>query len=556
MDTEDLGHDCEDLLENIEWEADEGTNETQSDDEQEGIKQEGNSETIEFEYDEGDSNVFASKRKPGEVDNRPSKKQRIVKILTTDDAYEIALHRCQDDLTLKVSWLKDLMSWSSNEVLASVVQSLLPLDLLNSVVSASPITRLEGFANWMRSSFKLIANSDMTFEEGRDGCCLEDLLEFVIPNRVGSLAQISQLCIALLTSFGYRCRLVACIDMVSLSPLDHPDLHIISVTNPATGSSTVANNDAITTRVHGGARKSRNKNMEGQNSDDRLLIWVEVWLKPEGCSSSSTSRWVPLHPMLNSIFNCPEKIESIVRKGKVIKCAISVEVLADQEELGFIFTDVTARYNFKHQPASKIICRMEGMLRNWLKMELEKISIATQDDNRTAAPPKVEKRTDGTLCIDLVDDSDDESNERRKQEKEDLVKSELENKKHNIPKTFAEFKDHPYYLLERHLLSDEVIHPDKKKNIVGLFKGEPIYLQSDREKLRTKIQWRKELRMVLAGAQPIKTTKRQVRKKSSSEENASLVSTDWKLFGIWQTQVYEVRYRGSLKSLFLTSVIL
>ncbi len=113
-----------------------------------------------------------------------------------------------------------------------------------------------------------------------------------------------------------------------------------------------------------------------------------------------------------------------------------------------------------------------------------------------------------------------------------------------MPTTFVGFKDHPIYLLERHLLSDEVIHPTKKKAMVAIFKGEPVYLQSFKEKLRTKSQWRKELRVVFSDAIPVKTMKRQVRKRlpfsESEADKDTFSSIELNLFGFWQTADYHV----------------
>lgn len=565
---EDEEYEYEYDLENIEWEE---TVHEEGETEQEQVHQQlqafHENDTIEFEYEEetiDKQEVGRGKRKGEKLENI-MKKQRTMKILITD-AYEIALHRCQEDLNLKIGWLKDVMEYSTNDILASVMQSLLPMELLNATMvsepTPAPIKYLESLARWMKATFKLIPNQDMTFEEGRDGSPIEDLLEHVIPNRTGSLAQITQLWFALLKSCMYQCRLVASIDPASLSPYEHPDLYTYTTVNGKESESlksSDASQPVSQLKQKGGVQKRKeSQSMAKVITDDKLLLWTEIWLNPEAGVDSdkpslkdSTARWVPVSPFFN-MFNAPEKIESCVRKGKVILFAIAIEPVFDEEshiqaQNAYVFMDVTARYNFKHNQMTKILAESYALCRKWLQHELDNMSSATNINEKVTT--KIETRNDGSLCIDLVDSDDDFSLLRRQQsrkvEKAQLIQSELENKKHSMPKTFAEFKDHPIYLLERHLLSDEVIHPDKRKNIVGVFKGETIYLQNHREKLKTKIQWRKEMRKVLIDAEPIKVTKRQVRKKSSSKETnesdqVNLVTTDWKLFGIWQTEPYEV----------------
>ena len=48
-----------------------------------------------------------------------------------------------------------------------------------------------------------------------------------------------------------------------------------------------------------------------------------------------------------------------------------------------------------------------------------------------------------------------------------------------IPKSKAAFQNHPFYVIQSVLSSKEVLHPDSRKRICGVFKGELVYRRSD-----------------------------------------------------------------------------
>ncbi len=512
--------DCsEELPGDIEWEEDSPEVYVEND-------------TVEFEYDE--------QMKRGKRYNSKIKASRFGKRQKIENAHHIALGRCKEDISMTLVWLKDVTEWTFDELLSSVMHSLLPLDLMDKDAHNSPSSHIQSLFQWFKMAFQTLPNDSMTFEEGRDGSPINDLLDHVISKKVGSLSQICQLWVALLRSFDYKCRLVACFDSISLSPYDYPDLYTVQSIDITNGKS-VDQNFLIQN-----AYRTLNKPKK------HLLMWSEVWLNSQPSASSINInreyRWVCIHPFLN-IFDDPEKIEAIARKGQTINFAISFEVFQTGRSLDWVVMDVTGRYNFKHEKGTKVLAKYRDLCRNWLEDELQNISL--QASKMIDRYPKTEVNCDGILCVDLVDDTDTDYVRRssqivRREEIEELQRISYENKKHSVPTTFAGFKNHPYYLLERHLLSDEVIHPGKRKNVVGVFKGEAIYLQSAKEKLRTKMQWRKELRNVLPGEIPISSCNRQARKNAPSADgcnrSAEPVGVELKFYGSWQTELYEVRF--------------
>ncbi|KAI1793306.1 Rad4-domain-containing protein [Ganoderma leucocontextum] len=73
-----------------------------------------------------------------------------------------------------------------------------------------------------------------------------------------------------------------------------------------------------------------------------------------------------------------------------------------------------------------------------------------------------------------------------------------------MPTTMAGFKDHPLYVLERHLKRDEVVEPPVE---LGKFRGEPVYPRGNVLQLKTAENWMRQGRTIISGAQPLKWVK-------------------------------------------------
>ncbi|KAI0821974.1 hypothetical protein BC628DRAFT_1460116 [Trametes gibbosa] len=73
-----------------------------------------------------------------------------------------------------------------------------------------------------------------------------------------------------------------------------------------------------------------------------------------------------------------------------------------------------------------------------------------------------------------------------------------------MPTSMAGFKDHPLYVLERHLKRDEVVEPPTE---LGKFRGESVYPRGNVLQLKTAENWMRQGRKVREGAQPLKWAK-------------------------------------------------
>lgn len=103
--------------------------------------------------------------------------------------------------------------------------------------------------------------------------------------------------------------------------------------------------------------------------------------------------------------------------------------------------------------------------------------------------------------------------------------------KEEVPTTIGRLRNHPTYVIERHLRKYEVIYP--RDPIVGSVgpETEPVFLRSHVRVLHTRDIWYRKMREVKKDAVAIK----QVVSKSKRNADGVMLITDSDLFGEWQT---------------------
>lgn len=127
-------------------------------------------------------------------------------------------------------------------------------------------------------------------------------------------------------------------------------------------------------------------------------------------------------------------------------------------------------------------------------------------------------------------------------DRELLEQHELDHlqKKEVMPTAIGNFKNHPLYALERHLLKFEVIHP--KDPILGSIRGEKIYPRDCVKTVSTADAYRKMGREIIEGEQPIKMVKanavtlekRRLQERAKQEGHEMMVAC----YGEWQTKPF------------------
>ncbi|XP_026863467.2 DNA repair protein complementing XP-C cells [Electrophorus electricus] len=125
----------------------------------------------------------------------------------------------------------------------------------------------------------------------------------------------------------------------------------------------------------------------------------------------------------------------------------------------------------------------------------------------------------------------------RKQQEDKEMQDKLLDKP--FPTAISEYKNHPLYVLERHLLKYEVIYP-RSAATLGYCRGEPVYSRDCVHTLHSKDTWLKEARTVRLGEEPYKMVKgfsnrsRKARQMSEQKDENDLA-----LYGRWQTEEYQ-----------------
>ncbi|XP_068212328.1 DNA repair protein complementing XP-C cells homolog [Palaemon carinicauda] len=105
-----------------------------------------------------------------------------------------------------------------------------------------------------------------------------------------------------------------------------------------------------------------------------------------------------------------------------------------------------------------------------------------------------------------------------------------------MPKSIGEYKNHPLYALQRHLLKFEAIYPPDETP-VGYIKGEPVYPRSSIYTLHSRDIWMKEAKTVRVDEEPYKVVK--ARPKWDRETCQVIKDRPLEVFGPWQVEDYE-----------------
>jgi len=223
---------------------------------------------------------------------------------------------------------------------------------------------------------------------------------------------------------------------------------------------------------------SASKSHKSKIRSDVRDYWAEVFLPKE-------KRWVAVDLLTGSV-NHPEEIESKCSKP-VIYCLVAYQ--------GKI-KDVTTRYSSKYHVEARKLRTDQA----WLEDSLRPF-----------------KGGDGECEV---------------KEKEEMAKRKEEAP---LPTSISQFKGHPLYVLQRHLLKFEAIYPVDAPTL-GFIKGEPVYARECVKILQGRTAWLKEGRTVKLGESPYKNVK--ARPKWNRTTGSKVDDEALELFGAWQTELF------------------
>ncbi|GAA37628.2 xeroderma pigmentosum group C-complementing protein [Clonorchis sinensis] len=107
-----------------------------------------------------------------------------------------------------------------------------------------------------------------------------------------------------------------------------------------------------------------------------------------------------------------------------------------------------------------------------------------------------------------------------------------------LPARVQDFKNHPLYALQRHLLKFEVIHPPDAIPL-GFLRNEPVYSRDCVHLCHTRESWLKEAKVVRPHEKPAKTVKARLSMKRKLLHGSDPTPPTVDIYGSWQVEDYQ-----------------
>ncbi|GKY93757.1 hypothetical protein MPSEU_000342800 [Mayamaea pseudoterrestris] len=334
--------------------------------------------------------------------------------------------------------------------------------------------------------------------------------------------------LAMVRSLGWRARLVMNIDPIKQDlDVDHP---------------LMSQSRNIFSSVRRLTSKSPTSVMETDSiiSPAPSLMWVEISCRELVVKGKAKQRWVHVDSV-RALVDRPGHVETLLfsqlgtlgrtsNPKRPVAFVLAVEHQStDHMTLPFRLTDVTPRYADSWVAS----LRERGAIRDkksmveskwkdsWWSRTLHILNHGTETVIPSSSPLGLKYEEPF-----LVDSSDDDrklpaiSQTSRFFGEDDNEAEELETSANDelIPSSKAAFQTHPVFVLASLLGKAEVLTPDAKDRIKGVFKGELVYSRSDVSTARTARKWLYEGRKVMDAelVKPIKRVK--ARKKPVAKE--------------------------------------
>ncbi|KAJ4295409.1 hypothetical protein N0V90_007421 [Kalmusia sp. IMI 367209] len=231
------------------------------------------------------------------------------------------------------------------------------------------------------------------------------------------------------------------------------------------------------------------------------VYWIEAF-------NSANQKWVPVDPLSTFTVGSSEKLEPPLNSTQnTLSYAVAFDI-------DYTAKDVTRRYAKAYNAKTRKF-RVESTHNgsNWWKQVM-----------------KFFKR----------------KNDLDKDQVEDAALAQKEARE-GIPKNVQDFKDHPVYVLERHLRHNEVIYPLNQVGKVNVGssmnpKMEPIYRRKDVHLVRSADKWYRLGRDVQDGEQPLKHAKPKKNRRLSVDPDMDIEDQQDEigagLYAEYQTELY------------------
>lgn len=229
------------------------------------------------------------------------------------------------------------------------------------------------------------------------------------------------------------------------------------------------------------------------------VFWVETF-------NTAQQKWIPVDAMVTHTVNKAAKLEP----PSSYDLNHMAYVIAFEDD--GTARDVTKRYAKAYNAKTRrhrVEASADGA--RWFKKAM-----------------RIFRRRKGALDRDQVEDAE-------------LAQKEA---KEGMPANVLDFKDHPYYALERHLKRHEVIHPRREVGKVNAGTAakpriEPVYRRQDVLICKSAEKWYRVGREIKEGEQPLKRVPARARRQRSvDEDDADGAVAETTLYAPYQTQLY------------------
>lgn len=232
------------------------------------------------------------------------------------------------------------------------------------------------------------------------------------------------------------------------------------------------------------------------------VFWVEAF-------NAAQQKWIPVDPVVTGTVNKPSKLEP-PSSYEFNQLAYVIAFESDG-----VARDVTRRYAkaYNAKTRRQRVEATEGGTLWWRKAL------------------RIFRRRDGVLDRDQLEDAE-------------LAQKEM---REGLPSNVQDFKDHPYYALERHCKRHEVIHPRREVGKVNAGTAakprmEAVFRRQDVLICRSAEKWYRLGREVKAGEQPLKhvaaRNPRRLKSPMDDDEGGEASANTTALYAPYQTDLY------------------
>ena len=232
------------------------------------------------------------------------------------------------------------------------------------------------------------------------------------------------------------------------------------------------------------------------------VYWVEVF-------NEAMQKWVPVDPLVTRTIAKPSKFEPPAGEPEN-----HMSYVIAFEDDGFA-RDVTRRYTKAFNA----------------KTRQDRVEVTNGGEQWLRRVMKMYRRPD-PLDRDQVED----------------VELAAKEAAEPMPRNVQDFRDHPYYALERHLKRHEAIHPKREVGKIGVRRAqssnilESIYRRKDVHAVKSANKWYRLGREIISGEQPLKRVPARRMRTQISDPEASDAAleedTGTALYAAHQTSLY------------------